>query len=67
MKVNFEVHGASAAELKEEADRVLALLDPEARWKVGITVTPMIEQVAGEAPLVWKGEVDAYDLTAGQY
>lgn len=66
MRVNFTVRGNTAAELREEADRILGVLDPEARWKINITASPIAETIGAEVQL-WEGEVDAYDLTGGQY
>jgi hypothetical protein len=62
VKANFVVHGHSAHELREEADRMLLLFDPEAHWTISIQARPAAENVAGEVQF-WEGEVDAYDHT----
>jgi hypothetical protein len=62
MKVNFVVHGNTAAELRDEARKTLAQLDPAAEWIIHIRAEEDEHTVGGDV-VMWKAEVDAYDKT----
>lgn len=68
MRVNFEVEGATARDLREAADIMLATLDPDIDandWLVSFSVYPMVLSGAGQVQM-WKAEVTAVDKTDRQ-